>query len=102
MKPNKPRCEKCGNKDIATRYHLNSGKCLYEDLCRDFEGEHLHYHCRTCSYDWTGPVLPKSVKDRPEPIKPWILANALQDTVHQPPKKSHIVKATKAVKGPKK
>lgn len=49
------KCPKCGHDDVATGYVVNSGR--YGDPCYDLpratrEGEHLHRHCRRCSFEW--------------------------------------------------
>lgn len=59
-----PACEKCGGDDIYIAYHAKGcsdpdcrscAKCSYSDHAKA-HGEHLHYHCRRCHFDWLGPV----------------------------------------------
>lgn len=58
-------CEKCGHDDISVAFHkigcdredCNCAECSYGSHNKCHE-EHLHYHCRTCRYDWTGPLTP--------------------------------------------
>ena len=51
----KRKCSKCGDKDISTRlchgghYGVSRGFCA--------EGEHLHRHCRNCSFEWLEAIL---------------------------------------------
>lgn len=56
------RCAKCHSKDICTFWHKNRNHC--DDLRGYgyplFEGEHLHHHCRNCSYEWREDVKDKS------------------------------------------
>lgn len=56
-------CEKCGAEDINVAYHKPgcSERDCFCSTCsygshNKAHGEHLHYHCRTCHYDWLGPV----------------------------------------------
>ncbi len=51
-------CPKCGSGDVATRYHRGRFLCNPHSryTSSDQEGEHLHYTCRNCSYDWTRDV----------------------------------------------
>lgn len=51
-------CEKCGGSDIWMRYHRGrwADGCSYGSYTKT-DDEHLHYGCRTCGWDWTGPVL---------------------------------------------
>ena len=61
---NNPICPKCGGADIYLTYHRQGcskegctcATCSYGDHAKEHD-EHLHYYCRRCSYDWTGPVL---------------------------------------------
>ena len=64
---NAPTCEKCGSDDVLTRWHgegfyhssRNHTACWSKfDLGGAGEHEHLHYHCRTCQFEWTGPLTP--------------------------------------------
>lgn len=54
----KPKCPKCECLDIATSWkpRVESWRGVGECDNRD---EHLHYHCRGCSYSWDGPVAKK-------------------------------------------
>ena len=60
----KPRCEKCRSDDVHVRWH---GEGAYHPTRRhspcysDYgpqrgkpDGEHLHYVCRNCGYEWQG------------------------------------------------
>ena len=50
-------CPKCGEKkDIYKIYHKNGYKCSYGSNDERMD-EHLHYFCRSCSYDWCGDVF---------------------------------------------
>lgn len=48
-------CCKCGGTEIHTAWHRGDEDCLWGDRQKP-RSEHLHYHCRRCSYDWTGPT----------------------------------------------
>lgn len=51
-------CAKCCGTDIHTSYHRGSGYskgCGYSSHSKQ-DGPHLHFHCRTCGWDWTGPT----------------------------------------------
>lgn len=55
-------CEKCGGDEIMVRWHAGYYVTGKYDRCgigdRDQpKGEHLHYRCDLCRYDWTGPVV---------------------------------------------
>ena len=39
------RCARCGSANISLAWPAG---------CPD--AEHIHYTCRTCHYDWTGPT----------------------------------------------
>lgn len=64
-----PTCSKCRNADLAVSFHKGSG--YYDDGCGDSvkrrhssqDGEHLHYTCRRCGYDWTGSVADEQEHD---------------------------------------
>ena len=45
-------CEKCGASEISKRYHSSSDMC-HKDFFSKRSGEHLHYFCDECGYDWT-------------------------------------------------
>ena len=53
-------CEKCGGGEIIVRWHAGyyvtgrSHRCGLGDREQP-EGEHLHYRCDLCHFDWTGP-----------------------------------------------
>jgi hypothetical protein len=55
-------CSKCGSADPGVNYHkqgcsdprCSCAQCTYGSHNKQHT-EHLHYHCRTCHYDWTGP-----------------------------------------------
>jgi hypothetical protein len=51
------RCVKCGGTDISTRWDATWTDCTWSSR-RDpgNQGEHLHRHCRNCSYGWGDPV----------------------------------------------
>ena len=65
-------CEKCGSDEVLTRWHGKGAyhESRYPQPCHgDYgpsrgkpKGEHLHYHCRNCQFDWTGPVLSRSLR----------------------------------------
>lgn len=42
------RCTKCGQDRSGFEYHAS---------CPRFGGEHLHYSCYRCGYEWSGPTL---------------------------------------------
>lgn len=52
------RCVKCGSTDIHTRWEPSILSCGWDlaDMRRgreaEFSGEHMHRHCRVCSYEW--------------------------------------------------
>ena len=51
------QCIKCSNEDINTSYHKAtsySTECNSRGMANS-EEEHLHYHCRSCGYDWIQP-----------------------------------------------
>lgn len=49
-------CIKCGGDAIHMSYHRGARYCLWGSHA-DGSGEHLHYTCRTCQYDWSCPTL---------------------------------------------
>lgn len=58
------RCEKCGSDDVCVRWHGEGSEhdSRHYDVCREYgrwrgepKEEHLHYTCRTCSWQWHGP-----------------------------------------------
>lgn len=61
-------CPKCSGGEVLTRYHTgdtywgNALTCAYGSNssanANTRKGEHLHYRCKTCEYDWTGDVAP--------------------------------------------
>jgi hypothetical protein len=80
--PGWPRCEKCGGDDVQCRWH---GEGAYDPSRRhapcwgDYgrtggkpAEEHLHYHCRRCQFDWTGPLTPEGPPNG-EPVAGWDL-----------------------------
>lgn len=56
-------CEKCGGTDIHMGFHkkgcserdCSCAECSYGSHAKA-HGEHLHYFCRGCSFDWLGPI----------------------------------------------
>lgn len=56
-------CIKCNSQDYWTAWHKNNYYCSYaykkqfdgNRVLEDYE-EHLHYGCRVCQYEWTGPT----------------------------------------------
>lgn len=53
------RCVKCGGTDISTRWDGNKYDCTWSsrrDPGTQDGKEHLHRHCRNCSYGWGDPV----------------------------------------------
>ncbi len=49
------KCIKCGSEDIHTDWHENEHDCSFDDRMnrKIFSiNEHLHYHCRNCSFAW--------------------------------------------------
>jgi hypothetical protein len=51
-------CAKCRGEDILVRWHTHGGRygeggCGYYAKVIEY-GEHLHYTCRTCQYEWIG------------------------------------------------
>ena len=55
------KCAKCGSDDILVRWHGKGGDHRSRDyaVCEKYgrdngnpPGEHLHFHCRTCQWDW--------------------------------------------------
>lgn len=65
-------CVKCGSEDIGVTYHkqgcdnarCSCATCLYGSHAKQ-HAEHLHYHCRVCQFDWTGPTNDSA----PSPLK---------------------------------
>ena len=57
-------CAKCGSDATRVTYHHTGGgrfgaACIYGGHSKE-HNEHPHYFCRTCQYDWTGPLTPPS------------------------------------------
>jgi len=55
-------CAKCGGTEIRRIYHTRGRSYSGWKGCgaydhNDMDGEHIHYHCQSCQYDWTGPTL---------------------------------------------
>jgi hypothetical protein len=49
------KCPKCNGEDVSTRYIKQGGK--YGEPCEFYSAdvrdtEHMHRHCRRCSYEW--------------------------------------------------
>jgi hypothetical protein len=60
-------CPKCSGKVISLRYDRGRDECLRENRgCEN--GEHLHFCCRECGYDWCGPIEPPE-EPKPAPNK---------------------------------
>lgn len=71
MSTKKLSCVKCGSTDILVEWHRKSTFEFPNEIAGDTCGEHrsildeyprepkehLHYHCRGCQYEWTGPTL---------------------------------------------
>ncbi len=60
-------CIKCGRNDISIDYHkfgTDTPGCSL-DYDPGNVSEHLHYTCRTCGYDWTGPTADAPGEKRP-------------------------------------
>lgn len=53
------RCEKCGSEDVNVVWHAKNEykhqPCGYGNH-EQVKKEHLHYGCRRCKCDWTGPL----------------------------------------------
>jgi len=63
------RCPKCNGEDVATRHVKQGGK--YGEPCEFYSSdvrdtEHMHRHCRRCSFEWCEACLTKPV-ERPTP-----------------------------------
>lgn len=61
-------CVKCGGSEIRMVYHrpgCGREKCscvtCWEGSNETRHDEHLHFHCQTCRFDWTGDVLDGSL-----------------------------------------
>jgi len=51
------RCAKCGGIDISTRWDRFQTSCSWASRREPgTDGEHLHRHCRNCSYGWGDPI----------------------------------------------
>lgn len=50
-------CKKCGGKDVHLAFHRGDHKDCSYNAHNKSSKEHLHYFCRLCGYDWTGPTL---------------------------------------------
>ena len=62
----KLKCVKCNGQDIHIAWHQTDWACIYSlQPAENRKREHLHYHCRTCTYEWTGPTTDK--KEEPKP-----------------------------------
>jgi ribosomal protein S27AE len=59
------RCPKCGSTSFRTRWHKRNHNfssdrhCAMSDEAQP-DGEHLHYYCETCLYDWAEPIKDES------------------------------------------
>ena len=54
------RCSKCNSTDLGRAYHRDLIACLLlhdndEQTNAKCGGEHLHWQCRDCGYDFTSP-----------------------------------------------
>jgi predicted nucleic-acid-binding Zn-ribbon protein len=47
------KCSKCGSRRIGKVYHRGAHEC---PTFSRRDGEHLHYTCHGCGYDWSGPT----------------------------------------------
>jgi hypothetical protein len=65
-------CEKCGSDDLNVQWHgagpdhrtRQYARCrVYGEDRGKPAGEHLHYHCRRCDFDWAGPLTPAEEED---------------------------------------
>lgn len=62
------QCHKCGKPDPGVAFHeggitsRKSRKCYMHQLAST-EGEHLHYTCLACAYDWTSPCKDASPQE---------------------------------------
>ena len=59
------KCRKCHGGDIHFSWHRDKWDCSFES--RHYrkvapDEEHIHYHCRRCGFEWTGP--PKDTAHR--------------------------------------
>lgn len=45
------RCVKCGSTDIRVMFHTDDAS--WSSYHNTHRGEHLHYVCQHCNYDWT-------------------------------------------------
>lgn len=48
-------CSKCLSTDIWLAWHKSRYSCGFSSKVRT-DGEHLHYGCRNCRFEWTGPT----------------------------------------------
>ena len=55
------RCPKCGHEDIHARFDKDEYECLYSEP--KWKGEHIHRHCRRCSFNWIEAALDSGRKD---------------------------------------
>jgi len=53
-------CIKCESQDIYRVWHRHKWDCGYSSKGFQFDGEHLHHHCRGCSYEWPTPTADAS------------------------------------------
>ena len=62
----KLKCVKCDGQDIHMAWHKEEWDCLYRSRpAENRRREHLHYHCRNCYYEWTGPTADKKKEPKP-------------------------------------
>lgn len=52
-------CSKCSGEEILVRWHKTGGRYGGDGSCGYYAqvvetGEHMHFTCRTCQYEWTG------------------------------------------------
>ena len=53
-------CRKCDGRMVEKTYHRGWADCRVFDRASG-SGEHLHYECKTCRYDWIGPTADHEV-----------------------------------------
>lgn len=51
----KQKCVKCGSHEYNMKWHEKPCCTAADTLYID--GEHLHYYCQICGYDWMGPTM---------------------------------------------
>lgn len=52
-------CPKCRSRRIDSEYHQSGSMCYLSETKERKSEKHMHYKCKDCKHDWTGPAKEK-------------------------------------------